>query len=100
MINDEQGKILYDKASRGQQLSEVEQQQLEEWYAYQDRLELEAIQLPTNDSISWLIFPNHQKIRSCGITPRILYSTLHCSGQRHLTPTYSDWKIHHSSASA
>ena len=50
MINDELGKALHDKASRGEQMSETEQQQLEEWYAYQDRLELEAIQLPTNDT--------------------------------------------------
>ena len=50
MINDELGKVLHDQASRGEQLSETEQQQLEEWYAHQDRLELEAIQLPTNDT--------------------------------------------------
>lgn len=50
MINDELGKVLHDKASRGEQLSETEQQQLETWYAHQDRLELEAIQLPTNDT--------------------------------------------------
>ena len=50
MINDEQGRILHDKASKGEQLSEVEQRHLEEWYVYQDHLELEAIQLPTDDS--------------------------------------------------
>lgn len=51
MINDERGKVLHDKASRGEQLSEAEKQQLEKWYAYQDRLELEAIQLPAKDAV-------------------------------------------------
>lgn len=51
MINDEEGKVLHDKASRGKQLSEVELWQLEEWYAYWDRLELESIQLPTNHTV-------------------------------------------------
>jgi hypothetical protein len=48
MISDEQGRLLHDKASRGRQMSEVEQQQLERWYAHQDGLEMEAIQLPAN----------------------------------------------------
>ncbi|PHN00720.1 hypothetical protein [Flavilitoribacter nigricans] len=51
MINDEEGKVLHDKASRGKQLSEVELRQLEEWYACQDHLESEAIQLPANHTV-------------------------------------------------
>lgn len=51
MINDEEGKGLHDRASRGEPLSEVELWQLEEWYAYRDRLEFESIQLPNNNTV-------------------------------------------------
>lgn len=51
MINDEEGKALHDRASRGERLSDVELRQLEKWYAYRDRLELESIQLPTNHTV-------------------------------------------------
>ena len=45
MIKDDKGRALHDKASRGEKLSEQEQRQLEDWYAQQDKMELEAIQL-------------------------------------------------------
>lgn len=51
MVNNEEGKGLHDRASKGKRLSEVELRQLEEWYAYQDHLELETIQMPNNDIV-------------------------------------------------
>ncbi|MCB9263782.1 MAG: hypothetical protein H6558_02005 [Lewinellaceae bacterium] len=49
MIKDEKGKALHDKASRGEKLSEQEQRQLEDWYAQQDKMELESIQLSVGE---------------------------------------------------
>ena len=50
MIKDERGRILHDKATRGEKLSEQEKQQLEDWYTQQDKLELEAIQWAAHES--------------------------------------------------
>jgi len=47
MINDEKGKPLHDKATRGEKLSEQEKLKLEDWYAHQDQLELETFQSPS-----------------------------------------------------
>ncbi len=52
MIADEKGKELHDKASRGEILSIEEQQQLENWYAFQDNLEIEAIGLAKEENSS------------------------------------------------
>lgn len=49
MIKDDKGRALHDKASQGEKLSEQEKQQLENWYAQQDEMELEAIQLSTSE---------------------------------------------------
>lgn len=40
MISDELGQILHDKSTTGVVLSNEEQAQLEEWYDYQDKLEM------------------------------------------------------------
>ena len=48
MISDELGKILYDKSTRGVQLSEEEAEQLQAWYDYQDKLEDELINRSSN----------------------------------------------------
>ncbi len=39
MISDDFGKALHDRLTRGEQLSDEEQSQLESWYEYQDNLE-------------------------------------------------------------
>ena len=39
MISDDLGKALHDRLTRGEQLSNEEQDQLEGWYEYQDNLE-------------------------------------------------------------
>ncbi len=51
MMEEEKGKALHDKASRGEKLSVQEKQQLDEWYAQQDQLEMANIQM-VNDSVS------------------------------------------------
>jgi len=39
MISDDLGKALHDRLTRGEQLSDEEQGQLESWYEYHDKLE-------------------------------------------------------------
>lgn len=46
MVTDELGKQLHDRATRGGVVSAEEQVQLEEWYAEQDRAEMEMLGLP------------------------------------------------------
>jgi hypothetical protein len=45
MISDEQGQLLHDKATRGDELSADEHSQLQTWYEAQDKLE--AVSLGT-----------------------------------------------------
>lgn len=44
MINDERGKALHEKATEGGNLTNEEEQQLKDWYAQQDQLELAGFQ--------------------------------------------------------
>jgi hypothetical protein len=43
MLNDEQGRELHDRATRGMPLSAQEQAQLEQWYAQQDQCETDTL---------------------------------------------------------
>jgi hypothetical protein len=43
MISDDLGKVLHDRATRGEALSDEEQLQLERWYADQDKLESDIL---------------------------------------------------------
>ena len=45
MITDNEGKVLHDKATRGEVLSDAEQAQLEQWYARQDLEESTMLKL-------------------------------------------------------
>ncbi|MFQ5859019.1 MAG: initiation control protein YabA [Anaerolineae bacterium] len=45
MVSDNTGKRLHDRATRGEELSEEEQAQLEAWYAIQDRAEADELGL-------------------------------------------------------
>lgn len=55
MISDDLGKILHDKSTRGEVLSNEEQIQLERWYAYQDNLESNIlVAAPVEKSIAKL----------------------------------------------
>lgn len=56
MIKDDKGRELHDKVTRGEKLSEEENQQLENWYAQQDKMEAEGHQ----DAIQESLFPGLQ----------------------------------------
>lgn len=45
MVSDNTGKRLHDQATRGEELSEEEQAQLEAWYAIQDRVAADGLGL-------------------------------------------------------
>jgi peptidoglycan hydrolase CwlO-like protein len=47
MVSKETGTSLHDRSTRGEHLSSEEQKQLEEWYAVQDRAEMEMLDLPS-----------------------------------------------------
>lgn len=49
MATDGKGRELHDKATKGEKLSEEEKLQLENWYAQQDTMELEALQQATQE---------------------------------------------------
>ena len=49
MISDKVAKSLHDKATRGLSLSAEEQSQLGNWYSFQDSIENNKFDLPTND---------------------------------------------------
>jgi peptidoglycan hydrolase CwlO-like protein len=51
MVSDELGKRLHDRATRGESLSTQERDQLEGWYASQDRTEMEALDLPATETV-------------------------------------------------
>lgn len=50
MISDQLGVSLHDKATRGMALSELEQQQLEQWYAEKDGEDSSILAKPTSFS--------------------------------------------------
>lgn len=54
MVSDELGKRLHDRATRGKALSAQEREQLEAWYATQDRTEMEALDLVTAEAVATL----------------------------------------------
>jgi len=43
MISNDLGKDLHDRVTRGEQLSDDEQGQLDSWYEYQDNLEVNIL---------------------------------------------------------
>lgn len=47
MVQDDLGKVLHDRATRGEELSLVEQKLLEDWYSAQDSAEIEVLGLAT-----------------------------------------------------
>lgn len=49
MASDELGKQLHDRATRGEVLSAEEQAQLENWYATQDRAEMDELGLTVTE---------------------------------------------------
>ena len=49
MIQNEKGKLLHDKASRGEKLTDAESHDLKEWYAMQDALEEKQLGVFTAD---------------------------------------------------
>jgi chromosome segregation ATPase len=49
MISDDLAKQLNDKATRGELLSAEEQSLLEDWYAFQDRIESNTLGLTTDE---------------------------------------------------
>lgn len=52
MLADKKGKELHDKATKGELLSLEEKEQLESWYAAQDKMEAEAIGLLEEGNLS------------------------------------------------
>jgi len=54
MVSDELGKQLHDRATRGQDLSPEEQEQLAAWYAAQDRAEMAELGLPASETTASL----------------------------------------------
>ena len=51
MTTGDKRRELHDKATRGKELSGEEKQQLENWYSQQDRMESEALQQTTQESL-------------------------------------------------
>ena len=51
MISDEKGKQLHGRATSGEKLSGEEKAQLEEWYTFQDQLEMASFGLQKQESI-------------------------------------------------
>jgi histidinol dehydrogenase len=54
MVSDELGKQLHDRATRGEALSAQERASLETWYAAQDRVEMDALDLTTPETVAIL----------------------------------------------
>ena len=54
MVPDELGKQLHDRATRGEALSVQERASLETWYAAQDRVEMDALDLTTPETVTIL----------------------------------------------
>ena len=54
MVSDELGKQLHDRATRGEALSAQERASLETWYAAQDRVEMDALDLTTPETVTIL----------------------------------------------
>jgi len=48
-VNEELGRQLHDRATRGEKLSQEEQQLLDAWYEAHDREELDRLNLAVND---------------------------------------------------
>lgn len=42
---------LHDKATRGEQLTPEEQRDLEQWYAQQDKIEADVLNIPALDAV-------------------------------------------------
>jgi histidinol dehydrogenase len=54
MVSDELGQQLHDRATRGEALSAQERASLETWYAAQDRVEMDALDLTTPETVTIL----------------------------------------------
>jgi peptidoglycan hydrolase CwlO-like protein len=54
MVSDELGKQLHDRATRGETLSAQERASLETWYAAQDRVEMDVLDLTTPETVTIL----------------------------------------------
>ena len=54
MVSDELGKQLHVRATRGEALSAQERASLETWYAAQDRVEMDALDLTTPETVTIL----------------------------------------------